>query len=213
MKKNFAQLIQKVTGIIEPPFHRGAIRAAKLKTIYSVFLRIALFNNFDSISVCFAIPLSANVAACSGMQFVEFGFRDWCGEVRVFIVMLTFFYAFYKTGPCDSAVVGEKLGEGLATVEAIGHDMFDLLQKNGFRGIILYFFTERAACRRVFESETFLCIHAFYNIETRVVKSTTVFAWSLRERHELGLGDFELDAFRRGRVFTLTEQVVLHCLC
>jgi hypothetical protein len=33
MKKNVAQFIQKVTSIIDPPFYRGAIRAAKLKTI------------------------------------------------------------------------------------------------------------------------------------------------------------------------------------
>ena len=106
MKKNVAHLIQKVTSIIEPPFHRGAIRAAKLKTIYGVFLRIELFDNFDSISVCFAIPLSANVATCSGVQFVEFDFRDWWVWVRVFLFILPFlFCAFYKTCPCDTAVV------------------------------------------------------------------------------------------------------------
>jgi len=91
MKKNVAQLIQKVTDIVEPYFHRGAICTAKMKTIYSVFLRLAL---------------SANVAACSGVQFVEFGFHDWWVWVRVFLFILPFlFCAFYKTGPCDTAVV------------------------------------------------------------------------------------------------------------
>jgi hypothetical protein len=37
-KKNVAQLIQKVTGIVEPPFHIGAIRAAKMKTTHLLIL-------------------------------------------------------------------------------------------------------------------------------------------------------------------------------
>jgi hypothetical protein len=56
--------------------------------------------------VGFAIPLSANVATCSGVQFVEFDFRDWWVWVRVFLFILPFlFCAFYKTCPCDTAVV------------------------------------------------------------------------------------------------------------
>jgi len=110
-------------------------------------------------------------------------------------------------------VIGEKLGEGLTTIEAIGHDMFDLLQKKGFGRIILYAFAERTAGRRVFESETFVRVYAFYTVEAIwLIKSTTVFAWSLGECRKFGLGEFELDAFGRGRVFTFTEQLVLHCL-
>ena len=76
-KKNVAQLIQKVTGIVEPPFHVGAIRAAKMKMIYSACCRFIGGDNFKSISVGFAIPFSAKIAALGGVQCVEFGFGDW----------------------------------------------------------------------------------------------------------------------------------------
>jgi hypothetical protein len=69
MEKNVAQLIQKIAVIIEPPFHRGAIRAAKLNMNYSVFWRIAVgvSNKFNSISMGFAVPFSANMAAVGGV--------------------------------------------------------------------------------------------------------------------------------------------------